>query len=110
MTLLEIIVTTIPEKHIELIQTINSLLGSMQQFSSNFNITKTGNTISLMAELENEAHLKKVADSNEFVLLLGTCRTLGIKSEILINGFKSKNLDLNPKNDNAKTIGINKTK
>jgi len=97
MTLLEIIVTSIPGKHIELIQTINSLLGSMQQYSSDFNITKTGNTIRLMIELENEAHLKKMVATNNFMLLLGALNTLGDQYEIFINGIKSNELDINPK-------------
>jgi len=93
--MLEIIVTPIPEKCIELNQTFYSLVGSLQQVFSNFKTENTENSISFSVELENEAHLKKVAASNDFILLLGAVRTLGIKSEILINGIKSKDLEYN---------------
>ena len=95
MALLEITVTPTPEKCIELNQTFYSLLGNLQQVFSNFKTENTENSIRFVAELENEAHLKKVAASNDFILLLGAVRTLGIKSEILINGIESKDLEYN---------------
>jgi len=94
MTLLEIAITPSPEKQVELIQTLNSLLGNLQQYSSNFNIAKTENTISVTAELKNQEQLDKMGADHDFALLCGAINTLGVKSELLINGMKNNKLAL----------------
>ena len=97
MILLEIAITPSPDKHVELIQTLNSLLGNLQQYSSTFNIAKTENKISVIAELKNLEQLEKLGDDPYFALLCGAINTLGLKSEILINGMKNNKLALNLK-------------
>jgi len=94
MTLLEIAITPSPEKHVELIQTLNSLLGNLQEYSSIFNIAKTENNISVTAELKNQEQLEKLVADHDFALLCGAINTLGVKSEILIDGMKQNKLAL----------------
>ena len=108
MTLLEIIITPLPQKRVELNQSIDSLQGKLRQCCSNLEIARTENTISLIAKLENQEQLEKMAGSNEFVLLWGAIKTLGIKSEIFINGIKSKGRDLNMINLDLLKNGKNK--
>ena len=97
MTLLEIVITPLPEKHMELIQTLNSLLGELQQYSSNFSIKKTGNVVNLKLELENQEQLKKFTNGNDCNLFWGAINTLGTNSEVFINGIKNGGLDLSGK-------------
>jgi len=97
MTLLEIAITTSPEKHVELIQTLNSLLGNLQQYSLNYNIATSEKNISVTAELKNQEQLEKLVADHDFALLCGAINTLGLNSEILINGMKNNILALNLK-------------
>ena len=85
---LEIVFTGDPEKRIELIQTINSVVGSTHSFISDYNISKVGERISLTADLENESDLRKATESLEMQLIYGACRTLGIKFDTFVNGAK----------------------
>ena len=94
MTLLEIVISPLPEKHMELIQTLNSLLGELQQYSSNFSIKKTGNVVNLKLELENQEQLKEFTNDKDCNLFWGAINTLGLQSEIFINGNKNKHIKL----------------
>ena len=100
MTLLEIIITPIHEKRVELNQSMDSLQDKLQQCCLNLEIVKTKNTISLIAELENEEQLKKMMSENDFIILRGAIITLGMKYEVLINGVKRNGQDLSLKNLN----------
>ena len=84
---LEIVFSSEPEKQVELVQTINSVLGSSQSYIFDYNLSKVGNRISFTAELENESDLNQAISSREMNLIYGTSRTLGIKYEAFINGL-----------------------
>ena len=92
MTLLEIVISSLPEKQIELIQTLNSLLGKLQQYSSKFSIATTGNRVKIIVELENQEQLKKFLASNDCSLLWGAISTLGTGSKVYINGVRIKDV------------------
>ena len=95
ITLLEINIIPIPEKRVEINQSIVLLLGNMQQYCSNYKIVDNENSISLVAELDGPAHLDSFLSSKECTILWGAINTLGIKSEISINGVQRNGLDLN---------------
>ena len=91
---LEIIFSSDPEKQVELVQTINSVLGNSQSYMLDYNLSKFGNRISLTARLENESDLRNASESLEMNLIYGTCRTLGVKLETYVNGVAVNPNDL----------------
>lgn len=93
MKVLQIATTPLPEKQVELIQTINSLVGNLHKYSDNLSISKTDAVISVRAELRNQEVLEKMSEDKDFILLCKTIRILGRDSTLLINGIKQKNLD-----------------
>ena len=56
--LLEVIISPIPSKRIELSQTIEFLMESLKKVCSNFKINETENNITLTAEMKNKEQLK----------------------------------------------------
>ena len=83
---LEIVFYSDPEKQVELVQTINSVLGSSQSTILDYTLSKVGSRITLTADLDEASDLKETTSSHEMKMIYGTCRTLGISYETFVNG------------------------
>ena len=95
--LLELIISPIPQKRIELSQTFEHLLENLKKLCSSLQIIETGDKITLTIEIKDEAQLEKSINSYEFRVLKGALNMLSSRTEIRINGIKSdsKVLDAN---------------
>ena len=90
MIKLEIRVIPKDIKRVEFSQSLTSLRDDLQRCCPNLEINEESETFCLNAELKSEDQLNEVLDSKEFCILSGAIRTLGEKSEIIIEGINYK--------------------
>ncbi len=93
--ILEVIISPIPRKRVELLQTFESLLENIKKLCTDCKIKETNKQIILSAEMKSEEQLQKALNSYEFRVLKGAINILASKAEILIDGIKINSKILN---------------
>ncbi len=86
-------ITVIPRQHkrLELIQTLDMLLGSLKKMSPEISFFDTPRYISLRLHFVDENKMNQFLESNEFAVLEGAVRTLGTQSIMTADGAEIKN-------------------
>ncbi len=85
-------ITTIPRqrKRLELIQTLDMLLGSLEKMSPELSFSDTPRHISLHLQFDDKGQLDSFFESNEFAILKGAAKALGTHTEMTMNGENLK--------------------
>ena len=85
-------ITTTPRqrKRLELIQTLDLLLGSLEKMNPELSFTDTPRYISLQLQFDDKGQLDSFFESNEFAILKGAVKTLGTHTEMTVNGENLK--------------------
>ncbi len=90
----QIMVTIIPKqrKRLELIQTLDMLLGSLEKMSPKLSFSDTPRHISLQLQFDDKGQLDSFFESNEFAILKGAAKALATHTEMSVNGAEIKNI------------------
>jgi len=87
---IKIIVTPIPEKRLELFQTLESLKVFFQPHCNDISIIETKKAITIAGTIEDVKQLHGLVESNEFEVLNGAIAILSVNSEIRIRNAKDE--------------------
>ena len=90
MITLEIRITSIERKRVELTQTLAYLKKDMQRYCSNMMITEDDCLICFSAEFISIEQLTEMLLGDEILILSGSITSLGEKSEITISKAKTR--------------------
>jgi chromosome segregation and condensation protein ScpB len=90
MTVYELKFISQTTKRLEMKQTLHALLGKLNRNGLIWRLTETEDSFKIYVKTDDSEALQKVIDSEEFQLLSGAIKTLGIKSQTMIKWEKSK--------------------